>query len=177
MARILVAAASAALLLGASLASAETLTGRVVSKDEAAKTLTIQTDTGEQVVFQAGAAAIRAEGVDVGLDRVQIGDRVRVQTDDTATRTGTERAAASVEVMTAAAAAPATGEEAAEMPGTEPGMEQPGAAPMEGTAGTQETTREERFARLPDTAGPVPALGLAGFAALLAGLALRLARR
>jgi hypothetical protein len=171
---MIIAAASAALLLGSSVAGAETLMGRVVAKDVTANTLTIQTDAGQEVVLQTRGAAIRAEGADVNLDRVQVGDRVRVEADDATAGAGAQRAATDVEVTTAAAAtAPDTGA----MPET---ADRPQTGDMPETADVDDpdmdrraASDDQRMARLPDTAGPLPLIGLAGAAALLAGLALR----
>jgi hypothetical protein len=174
---MIVAAASAAFLLGASLASAETLMGRVVAKDVATNTLTIQTDAGEQVVLQTSGAAIRAEGADVQLDRVQVGDRVRVETDDAMGETGAQRAATAVEVTPAATAA-TPGAETPEAAGTETGTAESARTDTAATEADEmdEPADEGRFARLPDTAGPLPLIGLAGLAALAAGFVLRRSR-
>ncbi len=104
MRRMILAAASAALLFGAGVAEAETFTGQVTSKNLTGNTLTIQTEAGQEMTVRTGDAEIRSEGATIALDRVQVGDRIRVEADAAAAETGTHRAATNVEVMTAAGA-------------------------------------------------------------------------
>lgn len=199
MRRMILAAASAALLFGTGVAEADTFTGQVTSKNPTANTLTIQTDAGQEMTVRTGDAAIRSEGATIALDRVQVGDRVRVETDAATAETGTHRAATNVEVVTAADATgrtgtvganPDTGTRTADVDrGTgmppddatrEPapsGMERTELSEAGGTAtdGDMEP-RDDRMARLPDTAGPFPLIGLLGATALAGAIALRRTR-
>ena len=173
MKRMIFAAVSAALLFGTGVAGAETLTGKVLSKDGTGNTVTIQTDGGQEVKLRTSDATIRSEGMDIGLDRLQVGDRVRVEAGAASAEAGTERVATSVEVMTVAAAA-----EEMRTQATDPTREP---API-GTARSVETDEpsatgeDRRLARLPDTAGPFPVIGLLGLVAVAGGVALRRTR-
>jgi hypothetical protein len=199
---MIVAAASAALFLGTGVAEAETFTGRVTSKNPTANTVTIQTEAGQEMTVRTGDAAIRSEGATIALDRVQVGDRVRVEADAAAAETGTHRAATSVEVVTAAGATGGTGtvgatpdtgmptadvDRGAGMP-PDDATREPAPSGMErtelseaGGPATEETEtdmerRDNRMARLPDTAGPFPLIGLLGATALAGAIALRRTR-
>lgn len=196
MRRTILAATGAALLFGAGVAGAETYTGKVVAKDPTSNTLTIQTDAGQQLTLRTSDAAVRAGDADIEMDRVSIGDQVRVEADTAAV--GNQATASSVEVVTAGAAE-RTGMPTAADTTREPGTtgtadatREPAPTGMErtelGESGGPATRTgedvderaveddEQRLARLPDTAGPFPLIGLLGAASLTGALVLRRTR-
>ena len=132
-------------------ARAAQLEGRVVDTDAATRVVAVQTDDGRRFEYRLDAATqVREDGSAASFDAIDVGERVTISSDASPAAAAQPVLATQVDVDAVRPAGAPAGEDANE-------------------------TRSER--RLPDTASPIPVLGLAGAGALVAGLALRRGRR
>ncbi len=72
-------------LLAAAVASAATKTvaGKVIGRDFSSNTVTVETDTGEQMLFRTMPTTVlkRHDGTVLGLTGIEVGDRVEIVVD------------------------------------------------------------------------------------------------